>query len=212
VTAGDLDAIPTAARSEHLRPEGGCLVRAFLHPRCLPAHEAAVQRCGQRDRVSFIDDKGEAVFVYQRLEGLETRHPTVVSAPEQGRAPGRQGSCAGPPRAGGSPCGADAARTSFLRKLLSRKGRAGAGTLRMALEILASREHHYGSTRSEAGHLLNPDADRDSAAAVFVEARAKTATTGSRYWRWPTRSLPLRPACGPGRRPGSWTPSWPCTG
>ena len=35
---------------------------------------------------------------------------------------------------------------------------------------------HYGSTRSEAGHLLNPDADRrQRRATVFVEAVAKTA-------------------------------------
>ena len=70
---------------------------------------------------------------------------------------------------------ADAARASFLHEYLSRKGRPPAGTLRTALHILASREHHYGSPRSEAGHLLNPDADPGTAAAVFVEAVAKTA-------------------------------------
>lgn len=34
---------------------------------------------------------------------------------------------------------------------------------------------HYGSTRSEAGHLLNPDAAEGTAGEVFGEAVAKTA-------------------------------------
>ena len=69
---------------------------------------------------------------------------------------------------------ADAARASFVHEYLSRKGRPPAGTLRTALTILGSREVHYGSTRSEAGHLLNPDADRDTAGDVFAQAVAKT--------------------------------------
>ena len=42
---------------------------------------------------------------------------------------------------------------SFLHNYLSCEGRPAADTLRAALTIPAGREIHYGSTRSEAGHL-----------------------------------------------------------
>jgi ParB family chromosome partitioning protein len=150
------------ARIGELTNADGELLTPKTHASC-PGHAA------------FIDDNGEAVFVCQHPKDWDRGTPASyrhrskveIQADEEAAQARREQEEA--------LAVADAARASFLHEVLSRKGRPGAGTLRTALQILASRQHHYGSTRSEAGHLLHPDADRDSAAAVFVEAVAKTA-------------------------------------
>jgi ParB/RepB/Spo0J family partition protein len=149
------------ARVRELTNADGELLTVETHTSC-PGHAA------------FIDDDGAAVFVCQHPK--DWRHGTPPSYRHRSKDEIRADEQAAQARREQEEAltVADAARASFLHEYLSRKGRPPAGTLRTALQILASREQHYGSTRSEAGHLLHPDADSDSAAAVFVEAVAKT--------------------------------------
>jgi ParB family chromosome partitioning protein len=150
------------ARVTELTTPDGELLTPEAHASC-PGHAA------------FIDDTGEAVFVCQHPKdwnhgtpaGYAHRSKAEVQAAEEAAQARRQQDEALKV--------ADEARASFLQDYLSRKGRPAAGTLRTALSILAAREMHYGSTRSEAGHLLNPDAAEGTAGAVFGEAVAKTA-------------------------------------
>jgi ParB/RepB/Spo0J family partition protein len=150
------------ARITDLTNADGELLTVETHTSC-PGHAA------------FVDDDGQAVFVCQHPK--DWRHGTPPSYRHRSNAEIRADEEAAQARREQEEAlaVADAARASFLHEYLSRKGRPPAGTLRTALEILAARDHHHGSARSEAGHLLNPDADRGTAAAVFVEAVAKTA-------------------------------------
>jgi ParB family chromosome partitioning protein len=150
------------ARVTELTTPDGELLTSETHASC-PGHAA------------FIDDTGEAVFVCQHPKdwnhgtppGYAHRSKAEIQAAEEAAQARRQQDEAVKI--------ADDARASFLQDYLSRKGRPAAGTLRTALRILAAREMHYGSTRSEAGHLLNPDAAEGTAGEVFGEAVAKTA-------------------------------------
>jgi ParB family chromosome partitioning protein len=150
------------ARVAELTNPAGELLAPETHASC-PGHAA------------FIDDTGEAVFVCQHPK--DWNHGTPPSYRHRSRDEIRADEEAAQARREQDEAlaVADAARASFLHEYLSRKGRPPAGTLRTALEILGSRDHHFGSPRSEAGHLLNPDAEPGTAAAVFVEAVAKTA-------------------------------------
>jgi ParB/RepB/Spo0J family partition protein len=150
------------ARVTELTTPDGALFTPEAHASC-PGHAA------------FIDDDGAAVFVCQHPKdwnhgtppGYAHRSKAEIRAAEEAAQARRQQDEALKV--------ADEARVSFLHDYLSRKGRPAAGTLRTALSILAAREMHYGSTRSEAGHLLNPDAAEGTAGGVFGEAVAKTA-------------------------------------
>jgi ParB family chromosome partitioning protein len=154
------------ARVTDLATADGELITADTHASC-PGHAA------------FVDDTGEAVYVCRHPKdwnhgtpaGYQHRSKAEVQAAEEAAQAKREQDEA--------LAVADAARASFLHDYLSRKGRPAAGTLRTALTILGAREMHYGSTRSEAGRLLNPDADsntdRDTTGDVFTEAVAKTA-------------------------------------
>jgi ParB/RepB/Spo0J family partition protein len=150
------------ARVSELTNADGELLTVETHTSC-PGHAA------------FIDDDGQAVFVCQHPK--DWGHGTPASYRHRSRDEIRADEEAAQARREQDEAlaVADAARASFLHEYLSRKGRPPAGLLRTALHILASREHHYGSPRSDAGHLLNPDADPDTAGDVFVEAVAKTA-------------------------------------
>ena len=63
----------------------------------------------------------------------------------------------------------------FLAECLARKGRPPAGTLRLAVQVLAGHDHGHVSLRPAAGRLLNLDVEDDQAAAVLAEAVGKSA-------------------------------------
>jgi ParB family chromosome partitioning protein len=150
------------ARIGELTNADGELLTVETHASC-PGHAA------------FVDDDGQAAYVCQHPK--DWNHGTPASYRHRSKDEIRADEEAAQARREQEQAlaVADAARASFLHEYLSGKGRPPAGTLRTALEILASRDHHYGSPRSEAGHLLSPDADPGTATAVFVEAVAKTA-------------------------------------
>jgi hypothetical protein len=187
------------ARVSELTNPDGELLTAATHGAC-PGHAA------------FIDGGGETVFVCQHPKdwnhgtppGYQHRSKAEIQAVEEAVQARREQDEAAKV--------ADEARASFLHDYLSRKGRPPAGTLRTALTILAAREMHYGSTRSEAGHLLNPDAADGTAGEVFVEAVAKTAENRLPLIAFATRPRPRRPICAAGRPRGSSTRSWRCSG
>ncbi len=141
----------------------GELLTVEAHASC-PGHAA------------FIDDTGEAVFVCQHPKDWNHGTPAVATgtAVRPRSAPPRK-----PPR----PAGAGAKRwpsptrpgLSFLHEYLSRKGRPPAGTLRTALEILASRDPTTAPPGPRPGTCSTRTPTAGTAAAVFVEAVAKTA-------------------------------------
>ena len=154
------------ARISELTDRDGELLTPESHATC-PGHAA------------FVDDTGEAVLVCQHPK--DWNHGTPPSYRHRSKAEIQAAEQAAQARREQDEAVkvADEARASFLHEYLSHKGRPPAGTLRTALAILAAREMHYGSTRSEAGHLLNPDAADGTAGEVFVEAVAKTAENWS---------------------------------
>jgi ParB/RepB/Spo0J family partition protein len=147
-------------RLSDLTAADGGLVTAEVHASC-PGHAA------------FLETDGEAVFVCRHPKDYGHQTPAgyshlsveeVRAAEEAARARREQEEALRV---------ADAARASFLADYLARKGRPAAETLRMALRVLAGREHLAG-VRAAAGLLLNPGAGSDAGAAVFVEAVERT--------------------------------------
>ena len=124
---------------------------------------------------AFLESDGEPVFVcrhpkdYGHQTPAHYRHRSrdeVQAAEEAAQALREQAEALAV---------ADEARASFLGEYLSRKGRPPAGTLRIAVEVLAGYDLGLASLRSAAGRLLNPGAEPEDAAAVFAEAAGKSA-------------------------------------
>ena len=150
------------ARVTELTTPDGELLTPEAHASC-PGHAA------------FIDDTGEAVFVCQHPK--DWNHSTPPSYRHRSKAEIQAAEEAAQARREQDEAlkVADEARASFLHEYLSPQGPPGGRHPADRAEILAAREMHYGSTRSEAGHLLNPDAAEGTAGEVFLEAVAKTA-------------------------------------
>jgi ParB family chromosome partitioning protein len=124
---------------------------------------------------AFLESDGEPVFVCRHPK--DYGHETPPSYRHRGKEEIRAAEEAAQARREQDEAlaVADEARASFLSEYLSRKGRPPAGTLRLALEVLAGHDHGHASLRPAAGRMLNPGVEQEGAAAVFAEAVGKSA-------------------------------------
>jgi ParB/RepB/Spo0J family partition protein len=153
-----------AARVRELTGPDGELLTAKSHASC-PGHAAFVDKDGQPEFVcQNPKDWGHGVPPSYRHRGQDE-----VRAAEEAAAARRELEQA--------MAVAAEARLGFLAEYVAAKGRPKAGTLRLALRVLAVKEHIDVGVRAVAGQLVNPQASPERAVTEFVEAVERSGET-----------------------------------
>jgi ParB family chromosome partitioning protein len=130
---------------------------------------------------AFIDDHGEAVYVCAHPKDWGHGTPPGYQHRSQAEAQEAAEAATALREFQQALAVADDARSSFLTEYLGRKGKAPAGTLRSALDLLARVEDSFGVSVDRAAQLLQPSTgpdgrpDDDTARAALTEAVAKAA-------------------------------------